>query len=270
MNSKYITGLTIIAVAALAFPAYGLDSYTLPTGKVLKNPSIVGRNPIGIEVAYDGGVIFVKYNELPKAMQKKLNYSEQKEAAYRKNYAAKKKQQNSIRQARAKVEEAQQEQRDLVILERAQIRLGDKIAATKLRIKFLEAEIPKLEAKKDKTMNSSNSLSSRSSNSGGGGYSSYYGNRYSSGNRSDRSERTKRQTVNALNDEYAEAKRDLKMAKTSLQHKKFDLRKMERLYKKHATELVEKRAALGKAPAATPSDSKESKSFMSGITNLFK
>jgi hypothetical protein len=263
MNAKYITGLTIFAATALTVPVFGLESYTLPTGKTLENPSIVGRNPIGIEVAHSTGVMFIKYSELPKAMQKKLHYSEKKESNYRKNVTAKQQQKAKVRSAKAKVEAAEQSKRDLVILTRANERLSDKIAATKLRIQFLEAEIPKLEKKKSQTMDSSTGLASRSSNSGGGGSSSYYGNRYSSGNRSDRSERTKRDTINALNSEYQEAKTDLKMSKQSLTNKKYDLRKMERLYKKHAEEIKQKQGALGGKKASG------SKSFMSGVTSLF-
>jgi hypothetical protein len=265
MNIKYITGLTVLAAATFMLPAYGLESYTLPTGKTLDNPHIVGRTPIGIEVAHDTGVTFVKFSDLPKDMQKKLNYSSNKESKYRKNVSAKRQQRAKVNQAKAKVAAKEQEKRNLVILERAQIRLGDKIAATKLRVKFLKVEIPKYEAKKASTMNASTGLASRSSNSNGGGSSSYYGNRSSSGNRSDRSERTKRDTVNALDDEYAEAKRDLAMSQQSLKNKQFEIRKMERMYKKHAAEIVAKRAALG---GKSPSKSK-SKSFMSGVTSLF-
>ena len=134
MNKKYITGLSIITVAALALPVYGLDSYTLPTGKVLNNPSIVGRTPIGIEVAHDTGVTFVKFSTLPTEMQKKLKYSPEKASEYVKD-AAKKRQARAVKnRAKAKVEAKERSKRELVILERAQVRLGDKIAATKLRV----------------------------------------------------------------------------------------------------------------------------------------
>lgn len=263
MNIKYITGLSIFAVVALTAPVYGLESYTLPTGKTLNNPRIVSRNPIGIEVAHSTGIMFIKYSELPKEMQQKLHYSATKESKFRKKVSAQKQQAAKLKSAHKKSAAAEQRKRDMVILKRAQIRLGDKIAATKLRIQFLEAEIPKLEKKKSQSMDSSTGLASRSSNIGGGGYSSYYGNRYSSGNSSGRSERTKRSTINALNSEYHEAKTDLEMSKQSLTNKRFELRKMERLYKKHTEEIKRKQAALsGKKTAG-------SKSLMSSVTSLF-
>ena len=268
MNSKYITGLSIIAIAALALPVYGLDSYTLPTGKTLNNPHVVSRTPIGIEVAYDEGIIFVKFSDLPADMQKKLKYSPGKESKYRKDVSIKRKKQAKANRAKAKVEAKERAGRELVILERAQVRLGDKIAATKLRVKFLIVEIPKLEAKKASRMDSSTGLASRSSDSNdGGGSSSYYGNTLSS-NRggSNRSERTKSRTINALDNEYQEAKDDLIFSQKELKNKKFDIIKMERLYKRHEVELAAKRVAVN----GTKSSTKKSKSFMSGVTNLFK
>ncbi|MCF6176557.1 MAG: hypothetical protein L3J71_12420 [Victivallaceae bacterium] len=264
MNIKYITVIGIFAVSTLLLTASDMESYTLPTGKTLNNPHIVSRTPIGIEVAHDTGVIFVKFSELPKDMQKKLGYSPDKELKYKKNISARRHQTAKVNRGKAKVAAAEQRKRDLVILERAHERLGDKIAATKLRIQFLVVEIPKYEAKKASTMSSSTGLASRSSNSGGGGYSSYYGNRYSSGNRSGRSERTKRDTINALDDEYAEAKRDLKMSQQSLKNKQFELRKMERQYKKYTVEIAEKRAAI------TGKKSSKSKSLISSVTSLFE
>ncbi len=268
MNIKSLTILTLFATSAIALPVYGIDSYTLPSGKVLEDPTIVSRNPIGIEVAHSTGVIFVKYSELPKDMQKKLGYSPEKASEYVKDAAKKRQVREEKNKAKAKVEASERSKRELVILERAQVRLEDKIAATKLRVKFLIVEIPKLEAKKASRMDSSTGLASRSSNSNDGGYSSYYGGT-STRNRSDRSERTKRRTINALDSEYEEAKDDLIFSQKELKNKQFEIRKMERLYKKHEVELAAKRAAVN-GKNGSSKESKESKSFMSGVTNLFK
>lgn len=268
MNIKYLTILTVLAAGTVSLPLYAIDSYTLPSGKVLENPTIVSRNPVGIEVAHSKGVIFLKYSELPKDVQKKLNYSPKKEQQYTKNLQARRRQQAKVKREKAKIAAAEQRKYDLVILERAQQRLADKIAATELRIKFLESEIPKLENMKSKTFDSSNSLASRSSYRGGGFTGYYAGTRNYGG--SDRSERTKRDTINALNSEYEEAKRDLKMSQQSLKNKKFELIKMKRLYKRHEAELEKKRAEIARDNGAKGGKKGGKKSFVSGVTSLFK
>ena len=266
MNINWKHSLIVLVLAGIALPANAATApktYTLKSGRTLVAPLIVGRKPNGLEVSHGEGVSFIPFTEMTAKTQKRFHYSAKKSQAFTKREDASKKRQKIRKekesQALAKRRVHYAELKTAYNIEQ----LGDEIYQTKERIKFLQEEIPKLEASQEKQMNTVVGMSSESADSAGrngNNYSNFFGGN-NSGNNSDRAERTKRSSINNVADEYMEDKNRLKVYQTDLEHRILSLRKLEREYKKMGGDI---------SKIAAPADTKEDKSFMSPITNLFK
>ncbi|QSH40244.1 hypothetical protein P0136_00675 [Lentisphaerota bacterium ZTH] len=92
--------LTLWTVAASA--ASGNSSQVkLKDGRVLKNPFIISRNPSGINVGHDSGVIFIKFAEMKPEIARKYGYNPQKAKAYEKDIEVKQRQRKAEKARRA-------------------------------------------------------------------------------------------------------------------------------------------------------------------------
>ncbi len=266
MNINCKCHLIILALVTAALPLSAAKqknkpkTYTLKNGRVLVAPQIVGRNPNGLEVSHAEGVSFIPFSQMQKKTQERFNYSPDKAKKFVKHQTALKKRDEQRRKAEAKAFAQRRAAYAKRLAAFNQEQLGDEIYKLKERIKFLQAEIPKLESQQDKYMATAVNMASESANNDTG-YGGYFGGSLAGGG-SSRAERTKRRAVRDVGDEYAEAKSDLKRYQSELEDNILLLRKLEREYKKNGGNLKD----VGKV---TPSK-KEKKSFLAPVTNLFK
>jgi hypothetical protein len=267
MNISWKYSLVTLVLASIALPASAVTApktYTLKSGRVLVGPQIVGRKPNGLEVSHAEGVSFIPFSQMTEKTQERFNYSPKKAQAFTKREVASKKRQKIRKKQEAQAFAKRREQYAERKMAYNYEQLGDEIYKTKARIKFLQEEIPKLEANQEKYMDLAVGMSSQSADSAGnnnsGGYGGYFGG-YNTGNNSSRAERTKRRSVRNVGHEYAEGKRDLKSYQSELEVRIIDLRKLEREYKQMGGDVKNVKGS---------SDTKDDKSFMSTVTNLFK
>lgn len=261
---KYIVSAALLTASILPLCAAGLKTYTLKNGRVLTAPYIVGRKPNGLEVGHADGVSFIPFTQMTKKTQERFNYSPAKAREFEKSDAAYKKRQAVLKKQEAQAAAKRKQQRIAWRKQSNYETLGDEIYKTKARIKFLQTEIPKLEAAQEKYMNTAVGMAAESADSAAhkqSGYGNFFGG-YSSGNNSNRAERTKRRAVQDVGNEYAEAKSDLKSYNSELEMHILKLRKLEREYAKQGGNL--------KNIKSSKSAKKTDKSFMSNVTNLFK
>ena len=79
--------LTFCSMLTLRSFAEEKDEITLKDGKVLKKPYIISKNPSGLNVGHENGVIFVPFSEMSEKRQKQYNYDPKKAEKYKKRIA---------------------------------------------------------------------------------------------------------------------------------------------------------------------------------------
>src|SRR5246127_1326066 len=99
MNTKVLAVL-ILSFAAAAFP----EDFKTVNGKEYKDATIIRVEPDGIVVKTKSGITKVYFAELPKEIQERFHYDQQKAAVHTaeqaSNYAAYQKQQEESRRER--------------------------------------------------------------------------------------------------------------------------------------------------------------------------
>ncbi len=227
MRQKLLKILFSCMALPLSVAAVG-ESYTLPNGKVLENPYVIGKNPNGLEVGHDGGVLFVKFADAPVEIQKKFNYDPAAAAEFEKQQIAQKEKRKADAKAR-KAATDEQLQKSMLTWEIG--KLNNEIQTTQQRVKFLQAEIPKLEEQCDKVFDKATSLAGSSAATGQGkqtGYAWYGGYTTGSDASSQMAEQTKKKTVTRLGQEYASLKKTLTSYKNELASKETDLANLQK------------------------------------------
>ena len=202
-------------------------SYTLPNGKVLVDPYILGKTPNGLEVGHNGGVMFVKFADMPEEFQKKFNYDPAAAAAFEKRQAAQKEKRAADEKARkAAVDE--QYQKTMQGWESG--RLDNEIQANQQRINFLKTEIPKLEEQCNKIFDKATTMAGSSAGGSGKqvGYAWAGGYMTGSDTSNQMAEQTKKKTVTRLGQEYATMKKTLTSYKNELEAKELQLPKLQK------------------------------------------
>lgn len=223
-----IVATSLFCTAGFAYEAG--DDYTLPGGRVLKNPYIVEKKPNGVVVGHSTGVMFIKYKKLPEGLRKQLGYEPAKSA----KYEEKKRKRKKARRERNVLKNAKKAKFNKELkIRRGKYKiyeLVNKIKATELRIKRLKLEIPKLEADKNNFLSQAVSLSSGSSSNSGGGFSrnGLWGGGNSSSKRSSNRREVKNRfkAVKVIGEEYSSSKFRLSNYKDELERKILNLDKM--------------------------------------------
>ncbi len=238
----FITGLAILFLAVTATAVdYKVEKLpngdvkvTLTNGKVYYNPHIVGRTPDGLEVAHKNGVGFMPFMYLSERLQKKYNYNPEAGQAYSKQKAAMKRQMAANRRKKAQAAKANKLKWKKYFDKRHLENMEIEIIKLERRIKFLKEQIPKLEAKADKHMNSITSLAGSSTSNGRPGYSWRGGLVYSNRgkNQRRRSEKSKNRVIDGVAEEYLSSKNTLKAYRRELDKKEIRLIQMKRHYKR--------------------------------------
>ncbi|MCK4983755.1 MAG: hypothetical protein KAS17_12570 [Victivallaceae bacterium] len=223
--------LVMVATCLLCSAGFAGEDYTMASGRVLKNAYVVERKPNGVVVGHSCGVMFVKYKKMPEDLREKLGYDPAKCARYEEKKRKKKKARREHNAAeRAKKTKLEKE----LNIRRGQykiVELEDKIKETKLRIKRLKKEIPKLETDSKGFLNQVVKLSSVTSSSNNGfSRNGFWGGGSSSSDRSSnrREVKDRYKAVSAIGDEYSKSKFRLSNYKDELEKKTLDLEKMKR------------------------------------------
>ena len=202
-------------LAALCLAVQGAN-YTLPNGKVLEEPYIVGQAPDGIEVGYRGGIMFMKFADLPLEIQKEFNYDPAKAAQYEA-------QQKAAREKRKAAEKAKQtaamEQYQKNARRMDRVQAETEVIKAQVLIDFLKTEIQKLEEECGKYLTNATTLAAAPPSAPKQRYGyAWCGGFISTGDMSGiRAENTKRQVIDKLGKEYAANKKKIVTFKKELQ-----------------------------------------------------
>ena len=87
MKNKILINTFVLAffcILTLTVYAEEKDEIILKDGKVLKKPYIISRNPSGLNVGHQNGVIFVPFSEMSEKRQKQYNYDPKEAKKYKK------------------------------------------------------------------------------------------------------------------------------------------------------------------------------------------
>ncbi len=155
------------------------ESVKMPNGQIYKNPVVMGKTPLGLDIAYDGGVAFWKFADLPETVQKKYGYDPVKASEYEKFLQEQKKD----AMQRQVTQEAQREKYDVAAYAEEVRLYGLKIQNVEKQIQDYKTRAAdfKSEEKDDdnKTMKLAETSLQESSQSNGGnvgwGYSTFGG-----------------------------------------------------------------------------------------------
>lgn len=205
--------------------------YTLPNGKVLEDPYVIGQRPDGLDVGHKYGAMFVKFTDLPVEIQKKYNYDPEKAAEYEKEQKALKEKIDADNKKKQAEMAAMQEQVQKNLQNWKTDQLGQEIQKTKIRIEFLKTEIPKLEQEYNNYLNKTTELAGKNvSGNTTGGYAWDGGYVMTSSYSGDRSEDTKRKAISMIGDEFSDVKKKLNSYKKELETKESSILTMQKQY----------------------------------------
>ncbi|GEM_PF-3091872 len=126
------------SLMATAGSSSNRKNLVLPTGKVLKHAYILSRKPNGITIAYDDGVQFFRFSEMPESFQRLFNYDAKKCKAFEKEV--------SEAEAKAAAEEAKRKEKEAIAMKKAEERHNEKqIFEQRQKIKKYELELAEME-----------------------------------------------------------------------------------------------------------------------------
>lgn len=89
--SKRMVFIAVIAVMFVCAVQGWARSWKMPNGDIYKDPQVLGHTPLGLDIGFDGGVVFWKFSDLPEWLQKKYHYSPGEAEEYKKHLHAEKK-----------------------------------------------------------------------------------------------------------------------------------------------------------------------------------
>lgn len=242
---RYSLSLLLIISAVFCF-SLAAATYTLPNGKILEDPYVMSQRPDGLEVGHKGGIMFVKFTDMPEEVRKKYNYDPAKVTAYeaqQKDY--KEKQRIETRKKDEQEASARAEyQKNMLGWQVDQ--LDTEIQKTEARITLLKSEIIRLDKDSVYYTNKSTGLASllggRSSdnnsnnnnNSSNGSVSGmgWNGGFFSTGGGSSSGDSTKKKTASTLGDAASTAKDKADSYRDELEKKQNDLVVMKKNYAK--------------------------------------
>ena len=237
MKRSFTIGAAAL-LCALSAATVSAKNYKLPNGKVLVDPYVISQRPDGLEVGHKSGVLFVKFKNLPKEIQKKYGYDPTKAAAYEKQQTEAKRKFDAKKRAEAARKEQMRREVNQNLFKASVERLEQDIRKTELRIKFLKEEIPRLNKEADKLLDKATNLAGKKVSSGprrvdygwDGGY-------VVTGGRNSRAENTKKRTVKKLGEEYYSVKRKITKYQKELEQKQLSLARMKKNYKIRSAKL---------------------------------
>ncbi len=224
-NRSLIIAVVLTAASALAADVVddNISEYKLPDGRVLRNPMVLDKNPEGLEIGHDRGVVFVRFADLPSDVQARYSYDPEKA----RQYAQSRKSLTVVKPVAPDTPAASKSSA-------AKSSVEAEMAKLELRIKFLNEEIPKLEAQQDKYVDKIAEVgSSRNSSSGNltGSTNIYWRGGYISNAGSAamrRDARTKSKVLAGMANEVGSIKQQLSSYKTELQQKTLRLESLKR------------------------------------------
>ncbi|MCP3966294.1 MAG: hypothetical protein GY750_09085 [Lentisphaerae bacterium] len=146
---KSLFYLLICCTAFIVFAVDTTSQITLKDGRVLKNPYVLSKNPSGINVGHDGGVIFIKFADMKPETAKKFGYNPQKAKAYEKDITQK---QQQYKKKQEKLAKQKQQDSDTIFLKPPPLNPREPSQFTLMRqeVNRLQGHIAKLESEKRK------------------------------------------------------------------------------------------------------------------------
>ncbi|MBU8901881.1 MAG: hypothetical protein KOO69_04005 [Victivallales bacterium] len=100
-----LLSLSFFSLIMLTVSAENNNEIVLKDGRILKNPYIISKTPVGLNIGHENGVIFVPFSKMSQTRQEQYNYSPKESKKYKKKIVeAQHKRQTRLakQQARAK------------------------------------------------------------------------------------------------------------------------------------------------------------------------
>lgn len=238
----------LFAATAVCLSTQALaEKWQMPNGQVYENPVVMGHNPRGLDIGFNGGVAFWKFSDLPEWLQKKYHYNPAKAAAYEKEVQADK----AALMKREVAKEAENEQLEVQEFAAEVEGYGRKIQETEQQIKHYKQQMTELESEYKEDQDRVTKLaetpvsgenSGNAQTSGWGMWASFGGNEASNRDALVKDKTNKRFERQADDDRFKrrglrtglyQLERDLPVMKTTYKHMQERLAKMKAELKNH-------------------------------------